>query len=125
MGVYLNRIGTVKYSHNWPVKGSPPGNPEEDAYIKKEVILHKSLFFFFLIISPSFPPLRLRVRVAVPPPVRSVSASLGRRLSDHLDAVLLELRSKQRILILQLFNLKNKKKPKKNLINNIFIPVTA
>lgn len=47
MGVYLNRIGTVKYSHNWPVKGSPPGNPEEDAYIKKEVILHKSLFFFF------------------------------------------------------------------------------
>lgn len=112
MGGYLNRIGTVKYSHNWPVKGSPPGNPEEDAYIKKEVILHKSLFFFF-IISPSFPPLRLRVRVVVPLAVRSVSASLGRCLSDHLDAVLLELRSKQRILILQLFNLKNKKKKKK------------
>lgn len=27
LGGYLNRIGTVKYSHNWPAKGSQPGNP--------------------------------------------------------------------------------------------------
>lgn len=110
MGGYLNRIGTVKYSHNWPVKGSPPGNPEEDAYIKKEVILHKSLFCFFSSSRLLFHHFGCESGWRCLPPVRSVSASLGRRLSDHLDAVLLELRSKQRILILQLFNLKNKKK---------------
>lgn len=64
---------------------------------------------------------------AAPLPARFVSASLGRRLSNHLDAVLLELRSEQRILVLQLFDLENKneQKKKKNLINNIFILLTA
>lgn len=54
-GGYLNRIGTVKYSHNGPVKGSRPGNPGKDAFTKKKAILHKSFFFFVPhIISLSF-----------------------------------------------------------------------
>lgn len=48
MGGFLNRIGTVKYSRNWPLKGSPPGNPEEDAYIKKESDSSQVHVFFFL-----------------------------------------------------------------------------
>lgn len=55
-------------------------------------------------------------------PVCRVCASLGRRLPNRLDAVLLELSSKQSILILQLFDLRNKGGQE---VINIFIPATV
>lgn len=46
---YLNRIGTVKCSHNWPVKGSRPGNPGEDAFtLKKKWFFTSPLLFHLL-----------------------------------------------------------------------------
>lgn len=67
-GGYLNTIGKVKCSQNRLVKGSQPGNPGEDAFTKKKVILHKvSRFFvvgfFFL---RCFPLCQLYVWVGVP-----------------------------------------------------------
>lgn len=53
MGGYLKRIGRVKYSHSWPVKGLPPRNPDEDAHCEKKVILQQSVVVFFMIL-PSF-----------------------------------------------------------------------
>lgn len=47
------------------------------------------------------------------------SASLGRRLPDHLDAVLLQLRPEERVLILQLLDLKNRANEReRDLVNN-------
>lgn len=93
-------------------------------------ILHKSFsfdFFFvnylFLFLSPGPSAWRLSGGPASPPPppglcvcvvILWVSASLRRRLSHHLDAVLLQLRSEQSVLVLQLFNLKNKDGEKKS-----------
>lgn len=113
MDGYLKRIGTVKYSHSWPARGSAPGNPQEGAYVKKSVIFVSSWVFHHLCCRAGWWCLS---------PVCCVCASLGWRLPNHLDAVLLELSSKQSILILQLFDLRNKEGQE---LINIFIPATV
>lgn len=117
-GGYLNKVRTVKCSHDWLLGGggvvggrSPPGNPEEDVYVKQEVILHKSSCLFHRL--AFFPTVWVAyVWAAAPLPARRVSASLRRRLTNHLDAVLLELRSEQRVLVLQLFDLEDRNEQK-------------
>lgn len=111
MGGYLKRIGTVKYSHSWPAKGSPPRNPDEDAYREKKVILHQSGFVFTIFSMSHW---------WFFPPISSVSSSLGWCLPDYLDAMLLELGSEERIFILQLFNLKKNRVQQKR-IKHLFI----
>lgn len=113
-GGYLNRTGTVKNSHNWLLKGSQPGSPKEGCIHYKE---SGSSQVISSIISPSFPPCWLCVWVMVLLPFLFISPSLWWCLSNHLDAVLLELRSEQSILILQLFNLKNKEQGEKKKIS--------
>lgn len=93
MGNYLKRIGPVKSSHSWLVREAPPRNPDEE----KKLIHQQSVFCDLAFFSSS----RWRRRS----PFSFVSSLLGRCLSDYLNAMLLELGSKQRVFIFKLFNL--------------------
>lgn len=97
MGGYLKRIGPVKSSHSWLVREAPPRNPDEE----KKLIHQQSVFCDLAFFSSS--------RWWRRSPFSFVSSLLGRCLSDYLDAVLLELGSKQRVFILKLFDLQKNK----------------
>lgn len=124
MGGYLNRIGTVKYSHNWPVKGSPPGNPEEDAYIKKEVILHKSLFVFFSSSRLLFHRFGCESGWRCLPPFVLSPLHWG-GVSPTISMPCCWSCARSNAFSFFSSSILRTKKKKKNLINNIFIPVTA
>lgn len=110
-GGYLNTIGKVKCSQNRLVKGSQPGNPGEDAFTKKKVILHKvSRFFVVGFFSCVVSHCVSYMSEWVCPALLFWFHSLWWCFSNHFDAVLLELGSEQCVFIFQLFNLKPKKK---------------
>lgn len=110
-GGYLDRSGTVKCSHKWLVRSSWPWNPGKEAISRKKVSLHESFFFFFFqssrLLFHSYMLEWWWSSVFLSPP-----RLLRRSLSDHLDAVLLELRSEQSVFVLQFFNLHNRTKKK-------------
>lgn len=119
-GGHLNRIQTVKCSHNRLVKGSRPGNPGKDAFTNKKWLSTSPS----INISPYFPPCQLYVWVGGAPPGSCRLFHCG-GVSPTISMPCCWSWARSSAFSFFSSSILEEKNRWKNLIINIFIPVTA